>query len=84
MVQEDNNTELTAEEIEELKEFKQKYADSTKESQLLMWENRVLKNPEDFIKLYDSDKRQATEIAARNEFDDADAMLAFIKEETEK
>lgn len=84
MVDNDKTPELTAEEIAELQEFKQKYADSTKESQLLAWENKVLKDPQEFIKLYDSDKRQATEVAKRSDFDDADAMLTFIKEETAK
>ena len=83
MVDIDNNDELTVEEQAD-KDYKKLYADSTKESQLLMRENRVLRDPNEFIKLYNSDKRQATEVATRNDFDDADSMLKFIEEEWAK
>ena len=50
----------TAEEYEELKE---KYNASTKEAQKLSWISKVAVDNTKFIKLYNSDKRQAEEVA---------------------
>lgn len=71
--------ELTPEQIQDLLESKEKYEKGTKEAQLLSWENKILKNPEEYIKLYDSDKRISKEIAERNSFDSPEAMLEHIK-----
>ena len=64
--QNQNNSEetkaktYTAEEYEELKE---KYNASTKEAQKLSWISKVAVDNTKFIKLYNSDKRQAEEVA---------------------
>ena len=62
--QEENNSEspktYTAEEYEELRE---KYNASTKEAQKLSWISKVAVDNTKFIKLYNSDKRQAEEVA---------------------
>ena len=50
----------TAEEYEELRE---KYNASTKEAQKLSWISKVAVDNTKFIKLYNSDKRQAEEVA---------------------
>ena len=61
---EENNSEspktYTAEEYEELRE---KYNASTKEAQKLSWISKVAVDNTKFIKLYNSDKRQAEEVA---------------------
>jgi hypothetical protein len=63
--QQENNSEAapktyTAEEYEELRE---KYNASTKEAQKLSWISKVAVDNTKFIKLYNSDKRQAEEVA---------------------
>ena len=61
--QEDNSETpktYTAEEYEELRE---KYNASTKEAQKLSWISKVAVDNTKFIKLYNSDKRQAEEVA---------------------
>lgn len=62
--QQENNSEspktYTAEEYEELRE---KYNASTKEAQKLSWISKVAVDNTKFIKLYNSDKRQAEEVA---------------------
>jgi superfamily II DNA or RNA helicase len=61
---EENNSEspktYSAEEYEELRE---KYNASTKEDQKLSWISKVAVDNTKFIKLYNSDKRQAEEVA---------------------
>ena len=62
--QNENNSDTpktyTAEEYEELRE---KYNASTKEAQKLSWISKVAVDNTKFIKLYNSDKRQAEEVA---------------------
>lgn len=62
--QQENNSDTpktyTAEEYEELRE---KYNASTKEAQKLSWISKVAVDNTKFIKLYNSDKRQAEEVA---------------------
>lgn len=62
--QQENNSDApktyTAEEYEELRE---KYNASTKEAQKLSWISKVAVDNTKFIKLYNSDKRQAEEVA---------------------
>ena len=62
--QQENNSEnsktYTAEEYEELE---RKYNASTKEAQKLSWISKVAVDNTKFIKLYNSDKRQAEEVA---------------------
>ena len=64
VAQQENNSEspktYTAEEYEELRE---KYNASTKEAQKLSWISKVAVDNTKFIKLYNSDKRQAEEVA---------------------
>lgn len=56
----ENSKTYTAEEYEELRE---KYNASTKEAQKLSWISKVAVDNTKFIKLYNSDKRQAEEVA---------------------
>lgn len=62
--QEESNSEspktYTAEEYQELE---RKYNASTKEAQKLSWISKVAVDNTKFIKLYNSDKRQAEEVA---------------------
>ena len=62
--QQENNSDTpktySAEEYEELRE---KYNASTKEAQKLSWISKVAVDNTKFIKLYNSDKRQAEEVA---------------------
>lgn len=56
----ENSKTYTAEEYEELE---RKYNASTKEAQKLSWISKVAVDNTKFIKLYNSDKRQAEEVA---------------------
>ena len=61
--QENNSDSLKTYTAEEYEELREKYNASTKEAQKLSWISKVAVDNTKFIKLYNSDKRQAEEVA---------------------
>ncbi len=61
----DEKVELPKKELERLQNTEKSYKESQKEMQILGWKDKIVADPKEFIKLYNSDKKMAAEVAKR-------------------